>query len=429
MTDGRFGPFALAPGVTARHMVAYLYATFVSIGFFTYLATLTPYILEVNLGIPRAQHGAVAGDLQFVQELLVLLVAGLWGALSDRAGRRPVYVATFGLLALAYVLYPLAGSLAGLTAARLVFGAAVAGLSAMLVTVAADYATDASRGKLTGFTFLLNGIGAVLFFAVLSKLPGWFAAAGYPPVAAGRYAYWLVAGLALFSALVATGLRPGRPAGVSGRPPLTRVLRDGLRAARNPRIAVAYVGGFAARADLAVISLFLTLWGVQAATAAGASPAEAAGRAGLLVGIALTASMLWSPLLGIVADRIDRLTLLAAGFALGALGYGWVASVADPLAASSIPALLLLGVGQSSTVLSSTVLLAEEAPAPVRGAAFGVQNFCGTVGILALSAVGGRLFDSVGPHVPLVLAATANGAVAVLALALLVRGRRAAVRD
>ena len=154
-----------------------------------------------------------------------------------------------------------------LTAYRLVFGVALAALTAMLAAVAADYAHEDSRGKLTGFSFLLNGIGAVLFFVVLSQLPGVFAAQGADPLRAGRYAYWTRRGRrAAGGAASCWGSSPaGRSRSGTGRRSRCSC-GDGVRAARNPRIALSYLGAFAARADMAVISLFLTLWIVQAAT-------------------------------------------------------------------------------------------------------------------------------------------------------------------
>lgn len=417
----RLGPIRLAPGVLRGHVGAYLFAAFVSIGLFTYLATLTPYLLAVNLRVPAGEQGVVTGNLQFWQEIVMLGLIGFWGAMSDRLGRRLVYVAGFLVLALAYVLYPTAASIPELTAYRLVFGVALAALTAMLAAVVADYAHEDSRGKLTGFSYLLNGLGAVLFFVVLSRLPAVFAASGADPVQAGRYAYWTVAGVAVLATVVMLGLKPGRPAQVRDHASVWLLLRDGVLAARNPRISLSYLGAFAARADMAVISLFLTLWIMQAATSRGATPGEAAARAGMVIGLALGASMLCSPIIGMVADRINRLTLLCFGFLLATVGYGWVGSLDDILAPSAIPALLCLGIGQSCTVLTSSVLLAQEAPAGIRGAVFGLQNFCGAIGILALSAGGGWLYDTIGPQAPIIAIAIANGVVCVCAVAL--RGR------
>ncbi|MCE7903126.1 MAG: MFS transporter [Gammaproteobacteria bacterium PRO9] len=380
-----------------RHALAYLFAAFISIGLFAYLTTLTPYLLEVNLGLPKNQQGTVSGNLQFWQEIVMLALIGWWGAVSDRVG---------------------------------VYGVALAALSGVLASVLADYAHDDSRGLFTGISLLLNGVGAVLFFMVLTRLPDfyanshWFAARGADSLHAGRYAYWTVAGIALLAACVMLGLKPGPPDAVRKSATLVELLRDGLAAGRKPRIAVSYIGAFAARADMAVINLFITLWIVQAATSTGVTPEQAIAKAGMITGLALAASMLWSPLFGLIADRIDRLTLLCVGYLLAAVGYGWVAALDDILSPAAIPALVCLGIGQSSTILSSSVLLAQEAPGDIRGSIFGLQTLCGAVGILALSAGGGLLFDRLGPHAPIVAVSVANGMVLLIAAGIRLRERQ-----
>jgi hypothetical protein len=68
-------------------------------------------------------------------------------------------------------------------------------------------------------------------------------------------------------------------------------------------------------------------------------------------------------------------------------------------------------------VLASTLLLGQEAPTPIRGSVFGVQSFCGALGILAISAGGGRLFDAVGPWAPFAVMGIVNGVVCLWAIA------------
>ncbi len=85
----QIGPIKLAEGVLPRHVYSYLFAALLSIGFFTYLTALTPYILRVNLGLDESVLGKVSGDLQFSHELVLLSLLGWWGAMSDRYGRLP----------------------------------------------------------------------------------------------------------------------------------------------------------------------------------------------------------------------------------------------------------------------------------------------------------------------------------------------------
>lgn len=406
----------LAPGVLPRHALAYLFAALVSIGLFAYLAALTPYLLKVNLALPDAEQGRASGLLQSWQEIVILLVIGWWGAASDRVGRRAVYIAGFVLIAIAYVLYPLADTLPELIAYRLVFGCAVAALGAMLATVLADYPLDSSRGKLTGLAFFLNGIGSVVFLAGLSQLPRVYAAAGATELEAGRYAYFTVAAIAVLAALVMLGLKPGPPSRVAARQPLLHLVAEGVRAARNPRILLAYGGGFTSRADMSLITLFLALWAAQAAAADGLGAAQAAGRVGLVIGVSQLAAMLWAPVFGLIGDHMNRTLHFAIAFGLALAGYGWVSLQPHVASVEAIPALILLGMGQVSTVLASTVLLGQQAPRDVRGSVFGLQAFCGGLGILAISWAGGLLYDHVAPSSPFMLVGILNGVVAAWAV-------------
>ena len=413
-----FGPVLLSPGVMPRHVVSYLFAALISIGMFTYLMSLTPYILTVNLGIPEDQHGRVIGNLQILQELVVIGSIGWWGAMSDRFGRRAIYIAAFLLMTVSYAIYAFATSLPQLFAFRVVFALAIASSTTNLSAVLADYPQDRSRGKMTGMAFMLNGLGAAAFFGGLNQLPKIYQAQGVDELWSGRYAYLSVAAIAFVGAIVMVGLRPGRPEGVEPKTPILRLIKEGLRAAGIKRIAVSYAAAFAARADMAIVTLFMILWCVQASGAAGLTPAEAQAKAGIYVAVYSLAALFWAPFVGIIADRIDRLTLTVGAFILASIGYASLGLSSDVLSLGSMaPALIMAGIGQSSAAMSITVLLGEVCPPEIRGSVFGVQSFFGALGILAISWGGGQLFDLVGPYAPFIAVAFANAAVFVIALA------------
>jgi MFS family permease len=409
---GTFGPVQLQPGVTTRHVLCFLFAAGISIGMFTYLMSLTPYILKVNLGIPEEEHGRVIGNLQFLQEIVVILCIGWWGALSDQFGRRSIYITGFLLMTVAYGIYSFSTSLPQLFAFRIVFALAVAATTTNLAAIMADYPQDQSRGKFTGISFILNGLGAAVFFGGLSQLPNIYQGQGADELWAGRYAYLTVAAIAFIGSIVMVGLKPGRPVDTEEKTPVLKLLKEGLKAGRNKRISIAYLAAFAARADMAIVTLFFILWVVQAGGEAGLSPGEAQGKAGIYVAIYSIAALVWAPIFGIIADRIDRLTLTLIAFVLASIGYGWLGMGDDVLSVWSVaPALIFAGIGQSSAGLAITVLLAEECPSSIRGSVFGVQSFFGAVGILAISWGGGQLFDLVDPGAPFFAVAAANACV------------------
>jgi MFS family permease len=418
----KFGPVRLMPGVTRGHVAAYLWAAFVSIGIFTYATALQPYLLEVNIGVPPGERGVVSGNLQFWQEIVTLLFVGLFGAWSDRVGRRVVYIVGFLITGLAYAAYPFADDIGQLLIYRLIYAVGIAALGGMLATVLADYPIDADRGKLTGISFFLNAVGALLFFAVLTRLPALYQGFGATETDAGRFAYLTIAAVCVVSALIMLGLKPGAPEQVTERLPLMTLLRQGLSAGKRPRIALAYAASFAARADLVIVALFLSLWVQSAALADGATAAEATSRQGALFGIVQGSAMLWAPFFGWLADKIDRVTLVIMATVLSVAGYGWMGLTPDPaVGATAFGAAALLGIGQASGILASQVLIAQEAPGAIRGAVIGMVGFFGALGILAISKIGGIAFDTWRPGAPFIIMAGAN--VLLLAYAIWVRTR------
>lgn len=414
----RVGPIYLAPDVTPRNLYSFLIASFVTIGLFTYLTLLTPFVLNVNLGLAEERQGQVSGLLQFWQEILILLCIGWWGAMSDRVGRRIIFIAGFAILALAYSLYAFAGSVQELIGYRLIYGFGLAAASAMLATVLADYPAERSRGTLIGFSFLLNGLGSVFFFVVLSRLPTLYANQGASELWSGRLSYLSVAAIALVTAFLMLGLKPGRPTKTTAKPPIFKLLIEGLRAARNPRIALAYGSAFAARADLAMVTLFLSLWVVQQGNASGMTAVQAAAAGGLAIGVSQGVATLFAPVLGVLSDRLNRVTVMIIAFGIATVGYGWIAVTDDflTLGLLNLPALALLGMGLSGAILASTLLLGQEAPAEIRGSIFGLQAFCGALGILVISAGGGWLFDNIGPWAPFAAMAAANGVICIASI-------------
>ncbi len=413
----KFGPVRLMPGVTRGHVAAYLWAAFVSIGIFTYATALQPYLLEVNIGVPSGERGVVSGDLQFWQEIVTLMFVGLFGAWSDRVGRRVVYIIGFLITGLAYAAYPFADDVGQLLIYRLIYAVGIAALGGMLATVLADYPIDADRGKLTGISFFLNAVGALLFFAVLTRLPSLYQDFGATETEAGRFAYLTIAAICVVSALIMLGLKPGRPEQVTERLPLLTLLRQGLNAGKRPRIALAYAASFAARADLVIVALFLSLWVQSAALADGATAAEATSRQGALFGIVQGSAMLWAPFFGWLADKVDRVTLVIMATVLSVAGYGWMGFTPDPaMGAAAFGAAALLGIGQASGILASQVLIAQEAPGAIRGAVIGMVGFFGALGILAISKIGGIAFDVWRPGAPFIIMAGANVVLLVYAI-------------
>ncbi|MDF5755614.1 MFS transporter [Spongiactinospora sp. TRM90649] len=395
----------LADGISRGNMWALLSMATASTAVISFLPSAQPHILGTVLGVPESAQGRVVGLLGFAAELAMIVSLAWYGALADRFGRRPIVIAGFALTAVGTALFPFAGNTTVLIALRVVFGLGVAALNAMLSTIAIDYVRSRSRGKSYGLTGLFGGLGAVVAVLVMVRLPQSLEAGGLDPVGATRLAFLLIAAAVLVVALLLwLTLSPSGASETATRVPLTRLVREGLSLARDPGVALSYAASFVARADLAVVVGFMTLWIVDHATSQdGMSGAEALARAGAVVGISQTVALVCAPLFGWLGDRMPRQNLVILAQTIAALSYLSTLLIDDPLGGGMMVVAVLIGVGEIAGITTAGPLLAQQAPAELRGSAFGVHTLCGAVGIMIISMLGGLLYDVWRPAGPFVL--------------------------
>lgn len=402
--DRRMLGLSVADAVSASNLFAFYTACLVAIMLATFLPQSQAFLLTEYLGIPESRQGVISGDLNFWGEIVIIATVGLFGALSDRVGRRLVMAGGFVVVGIAFWFYPRATSVGELLGYRLVYSAGIAAVTCMIVTVVADYVRNVSRGKASGYIGIMNGLGAVIAAFVLITLPARFIARGMSPLDAGIATFNIVAGIALLTALLLWfGLQKRAPARREDRPGLARMMIDGVRAARDPGIALAYGASFVARGNLAVVGTFLALWLTTHGTAElGMTAADALSRAGMVIGISYTAALLGAPLFGVMTDRMNRPAALGVTLLIAFVGYGGTYFVTDPFGGLMIALMVLVGLSEVGCIITSGVLIAQQSPARMRGSVIGIFNLTGAVGILVASKVGGYLFDywkAAGPFV------------------------------
>lgn len=409
----RIGPLEFADGISRLNAWTYLYQSFVTVALFSFLSFAQPYVLSEVLKVPADQAGRITGALVTMQEIVGLLVVGYAGALSDRVGRRPLFALGFVFMAAGYALFPFATGTAELFAYRFVYALGVAVSGVLFAVIAADYPAESSRGKLAGAGGLLNGLGVALAAVAFSRLPALSTAAGYSSAEAARLLLLAVAGLSLLTAIfMHFGLKGGTPGRRRQKVNMLTTLRVGAREGMaNRRLLLCYAGGFISRADLTLVATFISLWVQQAARQDGYTAEEAIARAGMLFGIIQGSSLLWAPVCGLLLDRFNRLACLAAALLVAGIGYTFLGLQDHPFELAGIIGGVLVGIGQMSVILSSTALIGQEAPVDARGAVIGLAGFCGNVGILVTSVVGGFLYDHWRISGPVLFVGLANLAV------------------
>jgi len=418
----KMGPIKILKGVSPINILTLFFASFFGIAVMSYMNSGQPLIFGEILGVPEGDFGRLAGKLTFYHEIVVMICIAPIGALSDKIGRRPLYMAAFLLIGLGHFLYPLAENEEQLLIYRLIFAVGTASASAMLAAVANDYPVESSRAKMIAATMLFNAIGMVALTSVFKNLPEWYQAAGYDTVTAVKYTRWTVAGGSfIVAAAVIVGLKKGAPGQISKREPMLATLRIGFREARNPRIALSYLAAVVSRGDLAVLSTFFTTWLFLEGRDRGMTATEAMSGGFTFYIIVQAAALVAAPVIGVLLDRIDRVIGLIVAMVLAGAGYLSLALVSNPLGREMYFAAVLIGFGEIAANLSSLSLVGKEAPPKGRGAVIGMFSLCGALGILLVAKIGGTLFDSVSRIGPFMLVGFANVVVMVLAIIVLRR--------
>jgi len=166
------------------------------------------YIIFVTFFIKRlvAEGGysrADAGALFMTMGICSLACGALWGAVSDRIGRRLALAAVFAIHAVAYAVFALWPTPAGFTLAAVLFGLAAWSIPAIMAATCGDVLGPRLAPAALGFVTLFFGVGQALAPSVAGAMAD--RAGSFAP------AYLLAAGVALLGALGALTLRPPAP--------------------------------------------------------------------------------------------------------------------------------------------------------------------------------------------------------------------------
>jgi MFS family permease len=336
---------------------------------------LLPLYLVTVLGTSTLTVGIIEG----IAEATASITKIFSGALSDYLGKRKwLAAAGYGLAAVTKPVFPLATSIGWLVAAR--FGDRVGkGIrGAPRDALIADLTPADLRGNAFGLRQSLDTIGAVLGPLLAIVCMAAFAN-NFTTV------FWIAVIPAFVSvAVIVFGVRePERPSGLRGvRAPLSR--------GELARLGAAYwvIVGVAAIFTLARFSeAFLLLRAQSVGMPLAIVPAV------MVVMSIVYAFSAWPA--GVLSDRIGRYGLLTVGFGLLIVA-DLVLAFAGGVAAVMIGvALWGLHMGLTQGLLAA--LVADTAPAELRGTGFGMFNLVSGVAMLAASIVAGALWDAVGP--------------------------------
>jgi len=187
----------------------------------------------------------------------------------------------------------------------------------------------------------------------------------------------------------------------------------------EPRMRLSFMVAFFARNDMVFVGLFLMLWVVYFADLVGYTQEEAAGYAGMVLGLIGLVVLISIPLWGLFIDRYGRVAAIAAGMALSGMGLVGFGFVVNPFGWMKWLPAILLATGQAGCLVAPQVLTVDLAPIEMRGAVLGMFYVVGSIGIVLFVQIGGFLFDAVGPYAPFVFTGLGNLTILVYAVWLL----------
>jgi len=391
----KIGPLFLMPNVGRMNALSFFPVAMLNTSVFAFMNFMQPYILSEHLGIARGIQGTVVGSISTMQELIILSLTALMGALADKLGRQPIFFLGLLIVSVAYFCFPLATELYHLYLIRALFAIGVSAASTVLIIYTGDYPQEQSRAKWNGFMGLFQGLGITITSLFLAKMPAVFQEKGFDAIQSGTYTLWIGTAICLTAAiLVVTMLKPGSRQNKPSRASLKDLFRDGLSAAKSDsRIRLAFLASAAARGDIFVVGIFTFLWMSNFAMDNGLSINQGYARGAFVIPIIAGTVLITAPIFGFIMDRIDRIYGVMIAFSLSTIGYTMMGLVDNPMSNTIIPVAMILGAGEGACIIASTTLIGKTAPIAIRGTVFGAFAMCGAIGQIIAGGVGGILFD------------------------------------
>ena len=351
---------------------------------------------------------AAAGSLIGVYSLMQLVFAPVWGAISDRVGRRPVLLVSLSASVVSYLLLAGAWSIPMLFAARVLAGVAGANIPVAQAYIA-DVTSGADRARGMGLIGAAFGLGMVVGPAVGAGLA----------LLGPRVPECFAAGLCLANVLIAAYRLPeSLPAGARQRAGFTHPLSPAAL-----RDAVAHPGAAALLAVFFFMTLgFAVLEGNFSYAAHGYGyTASQVGMLWLYMGAVAVVVQGW--LVGRLARRLSEAALVFIGTLALVVGFVWIPYAGTLVRLLGALGLVIAGQGLASPSLSS--LISKTSAAHAHGEALGIAQSLSAGARFVGPSAGGVVLGRLNVRAVFLAAA----ACAAIALAVTAVGTRASAES
>ncbi|HXP95039.1 MAG TPA: MFS transporter [Candidatus Binatia bacterium] len=362
--------------------------TFIGVLGYTIMIPVLPYL---------AQHYAapdiVVGLLMTTMAICSSISAPVWGAMSDRFGRKPIVMISQLFSLVGYLLLALATSLGVIFLSR-----AISGLGGGNVGVAQSYIADVTAEEHRGEAYAYFGVAFGMGFIIGPVLGGVLVRLGFdaPFYAAAALELVNIGFTLLFL-----------PAGKLGRSGARRSVREVVRAIRMPAIRSLFGRQFL---FIFAVTYFFTIFALYLKHVLDLGPSEVAW---LLAGAGLIGAAVQLGAIGKLTERFGARAVSNAGFALGLIAYALLAFVTGLWTFVFVLVLWALGAALVSPTLTS--LLSEAAPVEERGVVMGLNDSINNAALIIAPAIGAAV-STVNPRLVGIAPAVAASVALVLGL-------------
>ncbi len=335
--------------------------------------------------------------LMAVYSFAQFLMAPVWGALSDRIGRRPVMLISLTAAALCLAGFAAANTLALLFLFRTLHGAAAANIATAQACVA-DLSAPKDRAKGMGLIGAAFGFG----FTVGPFIGGELSTFGLV------VPLWVAAGLSAINVVLAYWWLPETRKPSTEQVKRTIAPTHLIRVMGHPVVGLCIALTFVMTIAFAVMESSFTLF---AEHTRGLNPSEV----GRMFGVAgLTMILVQGGLIGRLVKRFGEGTLIPIGVGILAIGLGLLPLAPPPYAMVAVFIMMAVGQGIASPSLHS--LISRGTSASEQGLVLGTNQSLSALARAIGPSFSGALFTIAAP-LPFYTSAAILGASVFLSVA------------
>lgn len=428
----KFAGITILSGLSKTNYFFMFFNTFLIGMFLSVTAVLQPAFMKDIIKIDQEFAGTIISFLQNMSQIATLLFVALIGAMSDKTGRKVMVLASFIVLFISFYLFKISNEIAialgispdaaaticawlsfapdkaaaftsfapGLLVsylARFLVGIGLILGFPQLITMVGDYTRDKDRGKGMAMNGMASGLAALVVFGLFGAI---MKKGG---VLAGFNACMVLAAIgAVLTAVFMKDRMPEKAAEKQGLKDVIPLFKESLA------LKAAYITCLITRADIVVLATYLVAWGVMEGPAAGYNSGKATLMATIPMMIMGVISLGAFPVIGIMLDKKGRMPTLLFSVLCAGLGMLLVAIAPGPFHWLCYIAAIFAGIGMAGSIVGANTLAMDVAPITLMGAVMGGLSTMQPIGILFFLALGGVMFDGIGPGAPFALKGIAS---------------------